>query len=81
MPSCCEFIPREVWKQIGLYAQDDYKVTPRLSINYGLRWDLYTPLENSRNQYSVMDPTAPNPNAGNLPGAYIFAGMAGRETA
>jgi len=26
-------------KQLGLYIQDDYNVTPRLKLNLGLRWD------------------------------------------
>ena len=26
-------------KQLGLYIQDDYRVTPRLLLNLGLRWD------------------------------------------
>jgi len=27
----------------GIYAQDQFKVSPKLTINYGLRWDLYNP--------------------------------------
>lgn len=28
--------------QIGIYAQDDWSVTPRLTLNLGLRWDIET---------------------------------------
>lgn len=61
----------------ALYAQDDFKLSPNLTINLGLRWDVFTPYQEVADRYSVMDPTKPNPAAGNLPGAYVFAGSGG----
>ena len=59
---------------LGAYIQDDWKISPRLTINLGLRWDLFTPWSEVANRYSIMDPSKPNPAAGGIPGAYVFAG-------
>src|ERR1035437_3894797 len=66
------------WKYFDFYGQDDYKMTSRLVINYGLRLSIMTPYRERSDMYSIMDPRASNPYAGNLPGAYVFAGRDGQ---
>ena len=65
------------------YAQDDYKLSPKLTLNIGMRWDLFTPMREVNNVYSIMDPKLPNPAANGFPGAIVFAGTgpgrAGKE--
>ena len=39
------------------YVQDDWRVTPKLTVNMGLRWDFATPLYERDNNYSNFDPT------------------------
>jgi hypothetical protein len=58
----------------GFFLQDDYKATPRLTLNAGIRWEFQTPPVEKNNQSSIVSLTTPNPGAGNLPGALIFAG-------
>jgi hypothetical protein len=58
---------------LGLYAQDNWKLTKKLTLNYGLRWDLQPPSYEKNNMLSAMSETTPNPGAGNFPGAYVFA--------
>jgi hypothetical protein len=41
----------------SLYAQDDYRVTPKLTVNVGLRWEFASPLYERDNNYSNFDPT------------------------
>jgi len=61
-------------QQWNLSAADTWKVTPKLSINYGLRWDVATPSVEKFNRLSFFDPLGPNPGAGNRPGRLAFAG-------
>lgn len=47
--------------QLAGYFQDNWKVTPRLTLNLGIRYDLETPRTERHNRMSYVDPTAPNP--------------------
>jgi hypothetical protein len=62
------------YKDISLYVQDTYKVRPRLTLTYGLRYDLDLPARESQDRFSEVDPTLPNPGAGGILGAYTYYG-------
>jgi hypothetical protein len=59
--------------QFGIYVNDDYRITPKLTANLGLRWDLVTPYEEKRNHFSFLNPNVTNPVTG-TPGILQFAG-------
>lgn len=61
---------------IGAFVQDDWKVTPRLTLNIGVRYDLDTPRWETRNHQTSFDPTAINPVSG-TPGIITYAGQNG----
>lgn len=53
---------------------DTLKVTPKLTINYGVRWDMFRPSVEKWDRTSFFDLIGPNPAAGGRPGRLAFAG-------
>src|SRR5262245_6567327 len=41
--------------EFGVYVQDDYRMTSKLTINLGLRWDVYPPYTEVDNRQSTFD--------------------------
>jgi hypothetical protein len=62
------------YKTYAVYAQDDYKVNSRLTLNLGLRENIWSPFNEVHNVMSFFNPTLANPLAGGSPGALQFAG-------
>jgi len=56
------------------YAGDTWKATPKLTIDYGIRWDEYSPFTEKFNRMTFFDPLGTNPGAGGLPGRLAYAG-------
>jgi Carboxypeptidase regulatory-like domain len=65
---------RPVDKSLSFFFGDTWKAARKLSVDYGIRWDRYKPSWEAKDQTSFFDPTAQNPEAGNLLGALMFAG-------
>ncbi|MEZ5356290.1 MAG: carboxypeptidase regulatory-like domain-containing protein [Bryobacteraceae bacterium] len=56
------WLPR--WWSHALYFQDDWKATPNLTFNLGLRWQFESPFNTKYGQQSQFDPTATDPLTG-----------------
>jgi hypothetical protein len=63
-------------KQIAPFVEDTYKLAPKLTVSYGLRWDYLPPLHEKFNHFTFLNPTATNSATGTL-GALEFAGSYG----
>ena len=80
------------WKNVAansfywaFYAQDDWRVNSKLTLNLGLRYDIDVPRTERYDRMNYFDPVAPSPLAQqvpgmpNLAGGVVFVGVDGRS--
>lgn len=62
------------------YFQDSWRLTPKLTLIYGMRYEVPIGWHSRDGLYSNLDINRPNPGAGGLKGSIVYAGWgAGRE--
>jgi hypothetical protein len=59
-------------KYAAPWINDDFKLSSKLTLTLGLRFDWQSGLWEQHGRFSTFDPTAPNPGAGNRLGATVF---------
>ena len=70
-----EPLDRVSWYLAG-FAQDNWTVTPSLTLNLGVRWEMDTPMYDIHNRMNSFDPAEINPVSG-TPGVVKFSGAGG----
>jgi hypothetical protein len=64
------------WRKhnLGFFVQDTWKITRKLTFDYGIRWDYQTAFHEIYNRDSRFTPDTANPSAGGLMGATEYEG-------
>jgi hypothetical protein len=66
-------------RDFAFYVQDDFKVSTKLTLNLGLRWQILPGMYEKNGFVTNLDLDLPNPAAGNRPGALRFADQEGEK--
>ncbi len=78
-----QFLPAVENYQYAGFAQDNWKITPKLTLNLGLRYDVSLPRTERHNRMNWFDPNVESPLAvpalGTLHGGDIFASSSQRN--
>ena len=68
-----------LFRSHAFFVQDDWKITPKLTANFGLRYELNEGVTERHDQFSLFNPDVANPACGGCLGALTFLGSgAGR---
>jgi hypothetical protein len=57
---------------LSFFAQDSWKVTRKLTLDYGLRYDYFTHPREQYGRQPTVSPSVANPTAGGIPGGVIY---------
>ena len=63
--------------ELGAYAQDEYRVSQRLTLNYGVRYEITTPFKDIHNRLMAFTPGVQSTVHPNAPMGLLFPGDPG----
>ncbi|MEZ5398445.1 MAG: carboxypeptidase regulatory-like domain-containing protein [Bryobacteraceae bacterium] len=70
-------LPGGRYTNTGFFVDDTWKVSQRLTMNLGFRYEVIVPHSDPLGRLSYADISKPNPAAGNLPGVMVYGGPNG----